>query len=186
MQTIDLSSIENPNVPDDTEEEEQQEQEQEQQEPIELSEDRARMILTLEIYLKEFRDKLQGYQDIPLHKLDEQQLIKLKEEFSFVVNAQSSINHCVTSFQQGMFFLESILTNHTPVKAQGLSKLVNDPLLISDVKAWSLENMDVIKSKPEHRIGMRILAGIITLHNHNTTTIEHSKLKEVNNRYDDL
>ena len=183
-EVIDLSEIENQDVQE--QEEEDMPQEQPESEPIELSEERAKKILTLEFYMREFPDKLAGYKDIPLHKLHEEQLDQLKSEFSFVVNAQSSINHTVTTFQQGMYFLEGLLVNHTPIKAQGLSKLINDPLLLSDVKAWSLENMEVIKSKPEHRIGMRIFASIVTLHNVNSQQAEVNNLKDINKKYDDL
>ena len=46
--------------------------------------------------------------------------------------------------------------------------LLKDPALIDDIKAWSLENIDLIRTKPEHRILSKVLSSIILLHNANS------------------
>ena len=147
---------------------EPEESQTEEIEEIVYSEDRSKKILILEFYLMEFPKKLEGYKEIVLQSLTLAQLDALKEEFTFVISTQSNVNYCIQTFSQAIVFTEAILCTHTPIQAQGLSLLLKDPALIDDIKAWSLENIDLIRTKPEHRILSKVLSSIVLLHNANS------------------
>lgn len=175
MSEIDVTDLMNNEVEESSEEEMQPEQEDMQPEDPELGEIRAKKILKLQFYLQEFPDKLSGYTGIPLHELNIAQLDGLQKEFTTVVSCQSNVNFALQTFSQTVVFSEILLCNYTPIKAKGLSNILKDKALIDDVKAWTLENIDIVETKPEYRIACKILSSIMVLHQANTQLEEKEK-----------
>ena len=189
MDEIDLSELENPNLIPEAEEPDnpfESEEPQKQDFSAEDPDKRAKKMLTLQFYFNQFPDKLVMYQGVQLHQLSCEQLDSLQNEVNLIVNAQSTIQQSINTFKCGLVFLESVLINHSPIKAQGLSALAQDKVLLDNVKIWTLENIEIVKSKPEHRIAMRVAGAILSLHNSNSNLAAQRDINELNNKFSDL
>ena len=190
MDQIDLSDLENPNAIPEPKEGPDNPYEQAPEAPPDLSnkdpEERAKKMLKLKFYFDEFPDKLSMYHDINLPQLTGDQLDSLRAEINMIVNAQLTITQSVNTFQLGLYFIEAILTNHTPIRAQGLSALAKDKILLDNVKIFTLENIDIIKSKSKHCIAMRICPAILALHQANSLKETRGDLDKLNNEFVDL
>lgn len=173
------------------EEEYEQYEEEEPEEEERFGIDRRRKILLLQFYLNEFPKKLKGYRRQNLEELSNDELDKLKDEFDFVIGCNTTTNTTVTAFKKSIEVLEHIGCNYTPLKIQGLSMINQDKELMDDVRHWALQNMDMIQTKPEHRIMYKVLSSAMALHNINTINEARQQNTEagidnLNNEYDDL
>lgn len=176
MNEIDISDLANDEVSEESIDESENQQQEEEQEDLELSDLRAKKILKLQFYLEEFPDKLAAYRSIPIYELNIEQLDGLQKEFTTVISCQSNVNFAVQTFSQAIIFSETLLCNLTPIKAKGLSSILKDKALIDDVKAWTLENIDIVDTKPEYRIVTKVISSLLILHQFNTQ--EEAKAKE--------
>ena len=111
--------------------------------------DRRRMILILQFYLLEFgNDKLHTFVGIDLDSKSDEELTNLKNEFDFIIGARTNIAGTQQMFIQGISLLETICTNYTPLKIQGLATICDDVEFRDDVKHLCLKWISVIKQNP--------------------------------------
>ena len=141
--------------------------------------ERRRKILILQFYLNEFAHKLTVYKDIDFEGLSGEELDKIKNEFDFIIGTKNTVNISVKAFQQSIYTLEHICCLYTPLKIKGLSNINNDPELIEDIKHLCLQNMALIKTKPEHRILFKVISTMTALHSYNT--LNDNALEVANN-----
>lgn len=198
---INLEVIENTETPDNLEsniidygpsEPEYSEEELINDEPEEestmLGIDRRRKILILQFYLNEFPQKLAVYRDFDFETLSDSDLERIREEFDFIIGTKNTVNISVRAFQHSIIMLEDFCTSFTPLKVHGLKNINQDPELMEDVKLLSLQNMALIKTKPEHRILFKVISTMGVLHNFNSSqeNITQPETTNAQNRNEDF
>jgi hypothetical protein len=202
---INITSIENPNndvqdLDNNIIQEEQEEQEEyttnniedEQEEQCDEEKytiDRRRKILILQFYINEFPRKLAMYVEHDLEQMTNEELGKLRNEFDFIIGCKNTVNITTKAFQHSICALEGLCVNYTPLKVNGLSLMCNDEELMDDVKHWALQNMSMIRTKPEHRILFKVVSTMSALHTLNSSNQnqeQYNNYNNNNNNYDDL
>lgn len=178
---IDLRCLENDGEPDNLESNisyqedelyedinEEQEEGQGEENSETFSVERRRKILILHFYLNEFPHKLGVYKDMDFESLSNKELDKIREEFDFIIGTKNTVNVTIRAFQHSIKMLEDFCVAYTPLKVQGLSVINNDAELMDDVKHFALQNMLLLKTKPEHRILFTVVSTMGVLHNINS------------------
>jgi hypothetical protein len=154
--------------------------------------DRRRSIMVLQFYMLEFPDKLDAFKGTKFEKLSDDELKKLKSEFDFIIGAKCNVKSTQYAFIQGIQLLETLCTNFTPMRINGLTNAINDDEFQDDCKHLALKYMTLLKTEPEHRIAYKILTTALLLHQVNSSKSNFSIdnkddiLNKINARFDDL
>lgn len=156
-----------------------------------LSIDRRRTILILQMYINEFPDKLKTFKNTNFEKKKDEELKKLKNEFDFIIGCKNNIKSAEYCCIRGVNLLEVICCNYTPIQCQGLSTAVNDEDFRDDVKHLCLKYMSLIKTEPEHRIAYKIASNMLLLHQVNSiknqsNNFNINEIHKINNKYEAL
>jgi len=161
MEEIDLNTIRNENVPIQVE---QVEEEQPEQVDPNYGEERAKKIRKIEMFMKVFPHKLTAYAEIPIYQLQDEQLDALLDEFRIMLNGKSNIDFTVQLAANGIYISEHLLCAYTPIKAKGLSSVLQDQEFLDDIKLFAMNNLDIIETSPESRIIMKLCQTLLTVH----------------------
>lgn len=151
---------------------------------------RRTLILILQMYVNEF-SKLKKYKNTNFDKKSMDELNEMHKEFDATLSCRSTVNTGVTMAVKAIQTLEFVLCSYTPIQAQGLSNIVNDPDVIEDIKLIVLKNMPLVSSEPEQRLLFKMITTTMQLHSINTYNSEirqvgSEKISEINGEYTDI
>ena len=85
-------------------------------------------------------------------------------EIKFTVATRNSGKMSEKIFKNVIYQLEVALTTFTPIKADGLSQITNDPDLLDTFKEFQLENLSLVYISPKYRLIYAIISAIANLH----------------------
>lgn len=128
---------------------------------------RRSLILLMQMYINEF-PKLKKYKNTNFEKKTLDELLDLRKEFDATLSCRSTVKAGVNIAITVIQTLEYVLCNFTPIQAQGLSNVINDPDVIEDIKILVLKHMPLISSEPEQRILFKLITTTMQLHAINT------------------
>ncbi len=151
---------------------------------------KRRLILMIEFYKNEFGDKLKSFKKINLEKKTHDELVDIRKEIDFTISQSSSVKAGVQLISTGIQTLEFFMTNFTPINAQGLSNICNDPETIDTMKHITLKHSHMVSVEPEARLLYKVLTTSMMLHNINSAPINELKnndiIKEINDDFVDI
>lgn len=138
---------------------------------------RRTLILVLQMYVNEF-PKLKKYKNTNFDKKTMDELMDMRKEFDATLSCRSNVNAGVQIAVSVIQTLEYVLCSFTPIQAQGLSNIVNDPDVVEDIKILVLKHLPLISSEPEQRLLFKLITTTMQLHAINTY---NESIKQVNN-----
>ena len=111
-----------------------------------------------------FPKELEAYfKDKDPEKLGIEELDDMMEEIKFIVGTKQSGNLSTWIPQAALAITEDILVNYTPIKANGLVMLGQDPAFQQACKEVALDYTTLTYIPPEYRIGFMVLNTIYML-----------------------
>ena len=157
---------------------------------------RRKNILVLQMYINEFPSKLKAWKNSNFEKMSDEELVKLKGEFDFIVSSKCNLS-LSQSYALQLIQLIEIMGPSVGLKLDGLSNQLNDEVFLDDIKCTTLKYMGttLIKTEPEYRVLIRLLTTVITLHQYNSRNpkrIDNNDgekiniINSINSKYTDL
>ncbi len=128
-----------------------------------------RLVLLLQMYLNEFKDKLKDYQKMSksFGRKSYSELMDLKKQFDTTLTCKSNISQGIQMCNSGVALLEQV-SGMVGVNCNGLSNMcANDAELQDQFKILILQKMPLVEVKVEYQIAMKIAGNMVMLHQMN-------------------
>jgi hypothetical protein len=172
--------------------------------PIEESDDEGevdvvkhqRLVLLLQMYLNEFKEKLKDYQKLSkgFGRKSYSELMDIKKQFDTILTCKSNISQGIQMCNSGVALLEQV-SGMVGVNCNGLSNMcANDAELQDQFKILILQKMPLVDVKVEYQIAMKIGGNMVMLHqmngNHSNNSLINPGVKQgidnINLKYNDI
>ena len=132
---------------------------------------KKKLIISIQLWSSQFKKFLGNPMDLftaNYSSLSIEQLENLLVAIKYEVSVRNSTQINTGMFKHGMNQLENLLLYATPLKVNGLGKIGEDEDVLDTFKEFSLENMDLMYTKPAYRLGFSVISAIAQLHIKNT------------------
>lgn len=166
--------------------------------------EKAKIIAIIQLYIAEFPDKLKKYKSKNLDKMSDEDLIELKSTIHKEAISTNSLSMLTENSGKMLLLYEHLMCDYVGVNVKGVSNIANSEEYKACVKALLLKHMgdSLISSvEPEYQLLYMIVCGSVMAHANNemlesntkvahiednNSSVDASKLRELNEKFRDL